>query len=103
MAQESTEPGDGHAVTCQSKFRPSHPLAVLSFIHLALPVLSCPTVDADAVLLFADRGRVYVTVWKPGLEVLRVSRCVLDYVTMDNAGGPHTCTAELKYAILRAG
>lgn len=44
-----------------------------------------------------------MTVWKPGLEVLRVSRCVLDYVTMDNAGGPHTCTAELKYAILRAG
>lgn len=74
-----------------------------SFIHQALPGLSCPTVDADAVLLFADRGRVYVTVWKPGLEVLRVSRCVLDYVTMDNAGGPHTCTAELKYAILRAG
>ena len=42
---------------------------VLSFIQ-ALPVLSCPTVDVDAVsyqLLIADGGRVSVTAWKPRL------------------------------------
>ena len=88
LAQESTE------VTCQSKFRPSHPRASWrSLIHSkfiqALPVLSCPTVDVDAVsyqLLIADGGRVSVTAWTPRLEVLRVSRCVLGYITMDNAG-----------------